>query len=302
VPEGAFCRGDPLVGGNYRCWNRAPCTVSGQAEVGRRSELVLFLLAACGSQQNVEPPITADPGDVDSDTYAVAPDLVVTALQTTEPAPDTWPSGRQGLHERRIAQTGSGQQVAVWSALDGDEVTLWVQWAEGDAMVIDAVQTTPPHAAQSDRSLFDVAVTAHGEDAVAVAWRPLVDGASPQRAEVRWTVLHERVQPTWESESLTAHALLATSGIGPYSYADSRLRSGTLDGHGLFVWVGDAGVRAVHADLARPVSLPMRSSHELILSNDGEGMVVTGHDYWCDDGQTHSSSCRSVEEASIRIP
>ena len=265
--------------------------------------LVLVLaLVGCGPATSAQvPPLESVPVAVDVRTPAPVAELVASLVVTTQRPPDSWPTLRQSVHGRRPVQTRDGVSVAVWSELLNDEVRLWAQWGQADARIIDQVQTTPTHAAQSGRSLYDVVAVAHGLDAVAVAWRPLVDVAHPQQAELRWGTMSVSGDVGWQSESLRAQTLGATTGIGPYIYAPSRLRAAEIGERAVFVWVGDTGVRAVLADSTTPIALPMRSMSELHLDVVDGYVRVIGNDYWCANGTTHSSSCRSMEQMVLTV-
>ncbi len=264
--------------------------------------VLLLALVGCGPDSSVPVPSSQGvPVELDEGFTGPMEELVASLVVTTRRAPDSWQPQRQAVHGRRSVRTAEGVSVAVWSELSNDQLRLWVQWDQADARIVDHVQTTPSHAAQSARSLYDVVAVAHGVDAVAVAWRPLVDAAHPQQAELRWGTVDASGDMSWQSESLVAQLLGATTGLGPYAYSDSRLRAVGIGGRAVFVWVGDTGAQAVLADSATSIALPMTSLSELLLDELDGHVTVTGYDYWCDDGTTHSSSCRSMDLVGLTV-
>jgi len=66
--------------------------------------------------------------------------------------------------------------------------------------------------------------------------------------------------------------------------------------------MGDDGVRIVRADSSTPLQVPVQSNVELALAGGGEQLTLTGYGYWCEDGLTSSSLCRSMERVGIRLP
>lgn len=271
-----------------------------------RTMLGLLCLVACGgsgttpavSPEVVEPPAADVAADAPPDDGCALTAILLPVVDT-DVDPD-WQPPNPGTTDRRSVEHAGGT-ATVWVEHDDATVRLMLQRGESEPIAVDTVTTTAEHATRSARSLFDFAIAPHG-DGVAVGWRPLVSAASGHErdAELRWRVVDGDGPGALHAEALTAPVLGATTGIGPWPYASSRLVAGTLGERAVFVWQGDAAIRAVVADSESPVDLPGRSSAELRVTS-GERAEVTGLDYWCADRpDTHSSSCRSSERTELR--
>lgn len=263
--------------------------------------LLGLLLSACGESTPEVP--SPEPAVAPAVTPAEPVGCSLTATPASVPDvpmdPD-WQPPHPGTRDRRRIDLPAGT-ATVWVEREDATVRLLLQRGEAEPLVVDAVTTTADHAAQSARSLFDRAAAPHASG-VAVAWRPLVDGTPGHErdAELRWRVVDEHGPGPLHAEALTAPLLGATTGLGPHAYGASRLVAGSVDGNPVFVWQGDTSIRAVVADSDAPIDVPGRSSAELRLRS-GEHAELTGLDYWCaDTPDTHSSSCRSVEQSVLR--
>lgn len=184
-------------------------------------------------------------------------------------------------HDVRIAINHAQRPAAAWLAREGGQLSvhLAMDFDVSTATVVDAVTVPDGVAELSHRTGVNLALVAQGPDALAVAWRPLVDQkytdfgsrskppSTPAAAEVRWRTLDaDGSRSTVHVHPTSAQPLGFTSGIGPWALRGNGMKSGSLgrDAPGVFVWLDDEVVRGVRADQDTTVALTEREGSPLL--------------------------------------
>lgn len=181
--------------------------------------------------------------------WRVAPALSVVEYPAVPDPGSDW-------RDRRIEATVDGRVAVVWLSQDARGLSIQAAWSIPKGpwttpKTLDRVDLAPDAAELSVRTSVGLALARHGQDAIAVAWRPLaprpgerVDKGTVERpprtpvpAEIRIVVAHEDgvvEHPTMYPT--VARALMFTSGVGPWSLSPTGLTGASVRGHAVFVW------------------------------------------------------------------
>jgi hypothetical protein len=214
---------------------------------------------------------------------------LVTAHGDDRPAIRPLALARDGRNAR-LATTATGRVALVFARNEDARLRLFVSWSldPADAVVLDEVEVPAPVAALSDLTGYDLAATADGTDALAIAWRPLTDAeytdvgsqvqppSTPARAEVRWLVVRPDATPTpVHRHATTAQPLGGVTGIGPWSLYPNGMKASTLGGRAFFAWNDGERIVGVRAPDDTPVDLARNEDAPLLgLRPDADGLQV----------------------------
>lgn len=208
---------------------------------------------------------------------AIAPDGEVTVRDLARPA-SSW--------DVRIAATADDRLAVAWLERDGGTLRVRVRFGDEPPRTVDEVTMPAPVAALSERSRVDLALAAHGERGLGVAWRPLDDPdlgdvgsasvppTTPADAQVRWLVVEpDGVVDGPRSVRTVARTLGGVTGVGPWALRGNGMKAATLAGRAVFAWVDDEAIRGVLADADAPVDLAPRRGAPLLAFRPRAGAL-----------------------------